>query len=99
MILSGGPVPALIGNHGSQEPFTGTIDEVAIYDFALTPAEVEQHHAHVLAGGSYFGGEPPPAGGERWHAVTRLVAGESQTFNQHTGLPVAAPTAPPDELP
>lgn len=91
MILSGGPVPATIGNHGSHEPFTGTIDELALYDFALTPQEVAEHHAHVLAGSSPLGSDPPAAGAARWQAVTRLVAGQTQTFNQHTGLPVATP--------
>ena len=99
MILSGGPVPAVIGNHGNGEPFTGTIDEVAVYDFALTPNEITEHHAHGRAGESYFGSEPPAPGGPRWQAVTRLIEGETRAFNQQTGLPVAVPTAPPDELP
>ncbi len=91
MILSGGPVAAMIGNHGAGEPFTGTIDELAIYDFALTPQEIEQHHAHVLVGGSPFGSKTPVAGAARWQAVTRLITGQTQAFNQHTGLPVATP--------
>jgi hypothetical protein len=95
LILSGGPVAATIGNHGGCEPFTGTIDELAIYDFALTPDEVEQHHANVRRAASPFGGAPPASGGPRWQAVTRLGAGESQAFNQRTGLPVATPR---DEL-
>jgi hypothetical protein len=91
MILSGGPVAAAIGNLGDHEPFTGTIDELAVYDFAVTPQEVEQHHAHILAGRSYFGSEPPAAGGSRWQPVTRLTTGETRAFNQHTGLPVTLP--------
>jgi hypothetical protein len=91
MILSGGPVAATIGNHGDGEPFTGVIDELAIYDFALTPQEVAAHHAHVTTGTSPFGSEPPVTGAARWQPITRLVEGQTQAFNQHTGLPVAAP--------
>jgi len=63
------------------------IDEFAIYDFALTPVEVERHHAHAVAGGTYFGGALPAPGTARWQAVTRLVEGQSLVFNQATGLP------------
>ncbi len=87
LILSGGPVAATIGNHGSGEPFTGVIDELALYDFALTPAEVAEHWRRVMAGENYFGSEPPGPAAPRWQAVTRLVEGQTMTFNQHTGLP------------
>jgi len=87
MILSGGPVAATIGNHGRGEPFTGVIDELALYDFALAPAEVAEHWRRVTAGENYFGSETPAAGGPRWQAVTRLVEGQTMTFNRETGLP------------
>jgi len=90
LILSGGPAPATIGNHGHHrgaEPFTGVIDEVAVYDFGLTAAEVAAHHAHVAEGKTFFGTAPPAPGGPRWRAVTRLVEGQSATFHQQTGLP------------
>ena len=90
LILSGGPAPATIGNHGHRrgaEPFTGVIDEVAVYDFGLTAAEVAAHHAHVAQGKTFFGTAPPAPGGPRWRAVTRLVEGQSATFHQQTGLP------------
>jgi hypothetical protein len=87
MILSGGPVAAVIGNHGREEPFSGTIDELALYDFALTPAEVAEHWRRVTAAENYFGFETPAAGGPRWLAVTRLVEGQTMTFNRETGLP------------
>ena len=90
MILSGGPVAATIGNHGGSEPFTGTIDELALYDFALTPAEVAEHWQRVTAGENYFGSETPGPDGPRWQAVTRLVEGQTMTFNRDTGLPGAA---------
>ncbi|MFM8634781.1 MAG: LamG domain-containing protein, partial [Planctomycetia bacterium] len=87
LVRCGGPAPAEIGNTRGQEPFHGVIDEFAIYDFALTPAEVENHHANVIHGRTYFGGEPPAPGARRWQAVTRLVEGQTRAFNQYTGLP------------
>jgi len=87
LVLSGGPVAATIGNHVNREPFHGVIDEVALYDFALTDGEITGHHARVQAGGNYFGSDAAVAGGARWQAVTRLVEGQSMTFNQSTGLP------------
>lgn len=87
MILSGGPVAATIGNHGIAEPFTGTIDELALYDFALTPDEVTEHWRQVMDGENYFGSETPGPGNPRWQAVTRLVEGQTMAFNRETGLP------------
>ncbi|MFM8414957.1 MAG: LamG-like jellyroll fold domain-containing protein [Planctomycetota bacterium] len=87
LVRCGGPAVAEIGNTRGKEPFCGVIDEVAIYDFALTPDEVEEHHARVRAGETYFGAQPPAPGTPRWQAVTRLVEGESRVFNQATGLP------------
>jgi hypothetical protein len=86
MALSGGPVAAKIGNHGHVEPFTGVIDELALYDFALAPAEIAEHWRRAAAGENYFGTEPPAPGGPRWQAVTRLVEGQSRVYNQATGL-------------
>jgi len=87
MILSGGPVAATIGNHRDGEPFTGVIDEVALYDFALTADEVAEHWRRVTSGQNYFGSTTPPAGGPRWQAITRLVEGQTMAFNRETGLP------------
>jgi hypothetical protein len=86
LVRCGGPAAAEIGNTRGTEPFRGVIDEFAIYDFALTPEEVEEHHALVLAGQTYFGAQPPAPGTLRWQAVTRLVEGESRVFNQGTGF-------------
>lgn len=87
LVLSGGPAVAEIGNSRDGEPFTGVIDEFALYDFALTSDEVAGHWRRVAAGENYFGSEPPAAGWPRWQAVTRLVEGRTMTFNQQTGLP------------
>jgi Concanavalin A-like lectin/glucanases superfamily/FG-GAP-like repeat/HYDIN/CFA65/VesB-like, Ig-like domain/Abnormal spindle-like microcephaly-assoc'd, ASPM-SPD-2-Hydin/FIMAH domain/NHL repeat len=43
LMASGGPCSAAIGNYSCgyfQEPFTGTIDEVRVYNRALAPAEI-----------------------------------------------------------
>jgi hypothetical protein len=56
-IVSGGPGKATIGNspvHGSTEAFTGVIDEVAFYDFALPALTVQLHHDAAAAGKNYF---------------------------------------------
>lgn len=87
LVRCGGPAVAEIGNTRGTEPYRGVIDEFAIYDFALTPEEVEEHHARALAGRTYFGAQPPAPGTPRWHAVTRLVEGGCRVFNQATGLP------------
>jgi ferric-dicitrate binding protein FerR (iron transport regulator) len=93
LIVSGGPEPAFIGSHRGSENFAGKIDELSLYDFALTADEVAEHSRRLLAG------EPaiPPAAlvrtvaGDRplhWQGITRLVEGQTGVFNQHSGLPV-----------
>lgn len=87
LVLSGGPAVAEIGNHRGREPFAGVIDEVALYDFALTPAEVAEHWRRVAGGQNYFGADPAVPEGLRWRPVTRLVEGQTMTFDRDTGLP------------
>ena len=58
-ILSGGPGQASIGNNPAEsrwakEAFSGIIDEVAFYDFALPPLLVDQHLKYVRQGQNYF---------------------------------------------
>jgi hypothetical protein len=62
LITSGGGAQATIGNvgPGGGEPFSGLIDEVAIWSRALSASEIAAHYANVLAGGSYFGGSGQP---------------------------------------
>jgi len=59
-ITSGGPTSAMIGNSapGGPEPFTGVIDEVAVWSRALDAAEIGAHYGNVLAGNNYFVPEP-----------------------------------------
>ena len=54
-ISSGGSATAYIGNmSGRREPFTGTIDEVAIWDRALSEDELASHFRLAAAGENYF---------------------------------------------
>lgn len=87
LILAGGPAAAEIGSHHGLENFTGVIDEVALYDFALAADEVAEHRRRIVAGEPGVGAGPPARNAPRWRSVTRIRAGETMTFNQHTGLP------------
>ncbi len=96
LIVSGGPQPGFIGSNQRHENFTGTIDELSLYDFALSAEEVSEHHRRLLAGKPAVPEEAlaaKPAArstteSRHWQAVTRLVAGETRIFNQQLGLPV-----------
>lgn len=93
LIVSGGPEPAFVGSSRGAENFTGSIDELSLYDFALTADEVAEHHRRLLSGQPAI---PPAAfvrsdSGDRplhWQGVTRLVEGQTRVFDQRSGLPV-----------
>ena len=88
LMLSGGPSPAVIGNMWNRrEAFHGVIDEVALYDFALTPEEIAAHHQSVLQGNSYFGINSHHLTARHWESVTLIPAGSNRVFNKLTGLP------------
>jgi hypothetical protein len=54
-LITGGGAAAFIGSSGGGgEPFTGIIDEVAIYGQALTAADAQAHFALASVGRSYF---------------------------------------------
>lgn len=53
-LASGGTQPTYIGAVDANETFTGTIDEVAIYNSALSPDEIAQHWKHLQMRQSYF---------------------------------------------
>lgn len=59
-VISGGPGLAVIGNRPAQldESLSGVVDEVAFYDFALTPYIVNYHYQNFQKGLNYFGLEP-----------------------------------------
>ncbi len=44
-IQSGGPKPAMIGGWRKRETFSGVIDELVIYDYALSDDEIANHYA------------------------------------------------------
>jgi hypothetical protein len=47
--------PIQIGIAGGCDPFRGQIDEVAIYDRALSPEKIQRHYQNGLAGHGYEG--------------------------------------------
>jgi hypothetical protein len=83
---SGGPEPAFIGSLNRRENFHGVIDEVALYDFALTPDEIAEHHERSRRGETYFGPQPTSPKAARWQAITRITEGQTRVFNARTGL-------------
>jgi len=82
IILSGGPAPAFVGSSVGQENFTGGIDEVAIYDFALTAGEIAEHASRARDGKPYFEGLDGIQPQRRWRALRRLAAAESGVFDE-----------------
>ncbi len=97
MIISGGPAPAVIGNLISgnfetlvgREPFSGVIDEVAFYGFALDAATVAQHYARVQQGKDYFDGQLNNfVMQEKQGGNVLLNKGEKMKFAAETGEPI-----------
>jgi hypothetical protein len=86
LIVSGGPEPAFIGSMSGRENFHGVIDELALYDFALTADEIAEHHERVHRGETYFGPRPTRPHAPRWQAITRITEGQTRIFNSRTGL-------------
>ncbi len=58
--------PLLIGGSGSCTPFAGRIDEVSLYNRALTPAEVQQQYAAASHGLCAPSCAPLPSGLLAW---------------------------------
>ncbi len=55
LITSGGGATAFIGSHsGSWEPFTGILDEVALYSQALSARDIAYHFDMVQGGFNYY---------------------------------------------
>jgi len=90
LILSGGPTDATIGNMASgAEPYSGIIDEVAIYDFALSREEVAEHWENVQQGKNYFGIEPTDiTPSSPWNTIVQLREGEAMKFDSRSGRPL-----------
>jgi hypothetical protein len=81
LVLNGGPALAEIGNHESFEPFTGIIDEVAYYDFALTPDEIAVHYERAMRGLPYYEQQSRVTNHDRWQAIAIVRAGSSRVFD------------------
>ena len=86
LIVSGGPESAFIGSMSGRENFHGVIDELALYDFALTADEIAEHHERARRGETYFGPRPTRPNTPRWQAITRITEGQTRIFNSRTGL-------------
>lgn len=81
LILNGGPAMAEIGNHNQFEPFTGTIDEVAYYDFALTHEEILSHYERSMRGLPYDERQSDAPDQNRWQTISIVQAGATQVFD------------------
>ena len=85
LILSGGPHEAVIGNHLNIEPFTGIIDEMALYSFALNKEEIEKHFNNVNQGLPYFGSDDSITSQLSWLPLRIYEAGWKLHFNRLSG--------------
>ena len=91
-VLSGGAGSANIGNSPNaqgyaSEAFAGTIDEVAFYDFALTPFMVALHYENALKSLNYYGGQPS-AQTLPLTSHIELIPTEALLLDNTTGLPI-----------
>lgn len=94
MILSGGPHEAVIGNHRNIEPFTGIIDEMALYSFALKKEEIEKHFYNVSRGLPYFGLDNSIISQVSWLPLRIYEAGWKLHFNRLSGKLVNSSYSP-----
>ncbi len=93
-LLSGGAEKATIGNQANRgqlpnTAFSGAIDEVAFYDFALPEYTVQQHLKYTQQGLNYFG---LPAKPQQLPSRPKMLLPANTTFELDalTGLPVKA---------
>lgn len=88
-LVSGGPGLAMVGNLPGpmHEAFTGVIDEVAFYNFALPPYMVKYHYNNTRNGMNYYGFKP---GMETLPEELSLKLPENKTMllDSLTGLPI-----------
>ena len=86
-ILSGGPGGAALGNMPVKrdEPFSGVIDEVAVYDYPLTSWVIEKHKERVRSGRNYFGKDPELLTLPEDRFI--IGSGESVFIDRDSGLP------------
>ena len=85
LILSGGPSEAIIGNILKAEPFTGVIDELALYPFALSAGEISLHANRALDGLPYFETKDNRVAYTQWVPIKSYPTGWTLSFNRLTG--------------
>ncbi|MGJ8693555.1 MAG: LamG-like jellyroll fold domain-containing protein [Thalassotalea sp.] len=91
-VLSGGPGVAAIGNtpvsaRWHKEAFSGEIDEVAFYNFALPEFMIKDHFKQIKQGRNYYG-FPPSATPLPQHVKLPLPSFTTITLDSLTGLPI-----------
>ncbi len=82
---SGGPKPAMIGGWRKRESFSGVIDELAIYDFALSPEQISKHHQLAQQRSSWFSESSSPK--NYWETVETIEEGASVWLGSHDNSP------------
>ncbi len=82
-IQSGGPKPAMIGGWRKREAFGGVIDELAIYDYALSPQQIAEHAELASRGSHTF--QQQTSAKSNWTTLRIVQTGES------VQLPISAP--------
>lgn len=112
LMASGGTTTAYIGNmSGRRQPFSGTIDEVAIYRRSLSADEVARHWENVQAGIDYFSIAPveesrvlvafneyaAPTAGDFWAEITS--GGAEPASLAGATIVLAGANVPPYQIP
>lgn len=84
--------PVMLGNTSSGGFFDGTIDEAAIYDYALTPAEVAEHYATGIDDG--YGLEVLADAPSAWYRMhgefINIITGHNNGLGSNSPTEVAA---------
>ncbi len=97
-VQSGGPKEAMIGGWGNREAFAGVIDELAIYDYALSSEQIAKHHELAAQGAPWL---PARSGqDQRWTTITTVQPGQRYYFGeeQAVSLSIAKRTQSKDRL-
>lgn len=71
---SGGPKTAMIGGWRKRESFGGVIDELAIYEYALSDEEIAHHHTLARQGLHWLSN--PPHERSNWKTVQTVSQGD-----------------------
>lgn len=92
-VLTGGPGEAVIGSNPTRNgskwerfAYSGVIDELAFYDFALPPLTIDRHIKQVQQGINYYGLEPSTTALPEFAAI-QLPANLTLVLDPLTGLP------------